>query len=89
VDFRYSSGLPRSKEAGIVMLADSIEATVKSLQKPTTKRIEATVAGPIKKKVEGGQFNECELKTREIHSIGDAIRDALIGFFGPRREYPS
>jgi cyclic-di-AMP phosphodiesterase PgpH len=48
-DFRYSSGLPRSKEAGIVMLADSIEATVKSLQKPTLKRIEATVAGPIKK----------------------------------------
>src|SRR5918992_3917191 len=39
-DFRYSSGLPRSKEAGIMMLADSIEATVKSLPKPTPKRIE-------------------------------------------------
>jgi cyclic-di-AMP phosphodiesterase PgpH len=88
-DFRYSSGLPRSKEAGIVMLADSIEATVKFLQKPIPKRIEATVAGPIKKKVEGGQFNECELKMREIHLIGDAVRDALIGFFGPRSEYPS
>src|SRR5918998_1191173 len=39
-DFRYSSGLPRSKEAGIMMLADSIEATVKSLPKPTPKRID-------------------------------------------------
>jgi membrane-associated HD superfamily phosphohydrolase len=71
------------------MLADSIEATVKSLQKPTPKGIEATVAGPIIKKVEGGQFNECELKMREIHLVGDAIRDAVIGFFGPRIQYPS
>jgi membrane-associated HD superfamily phosphohydrolase len=71
------------------MLADSIEATVKSLQKPTPKGIEATVAGTTIKKVEGGQFNECELKMREIHLVGDEIRDAVIGFFGPRIQYPS
>src|SRR5918992_270195 len=47
-DFRYSSGLPKSKEAGIMMLADSIEATVKSLPKPTPKRIEDVVAETIK-----------------------------------------
>ena len=47
-DFRYSGGLPKSKEAGIVMLADSIEATVKSLAKPTPKRIEDIVADTIR-----------------------------------------
>jgi putative nucleotidyltransferase with HDIG domain len=87
-DFRYSSGLPRSKEAGIMMLADSIEATVKSLPKPTPKRIEDVVADTIRKKMEDGQFDECDLTMRDIHEAGEAIREALIGFLGPRIEYP-
>jgi putative nucleotidyltransferase with HDIG domain len=87
-DFRYSSGLPKSKEAGIMMLADSIEATVKSLPKPTPKRIEDVVADTIRRKIEDGQFDECELTMRNIHEAGEAIREALIGFLGPRIEYP-
>jgi putative nucleotidyltransferase with HDIG domain len=87
-DFRYSSGLPRSKEAGIMMLADSIEATVKSLSKPTPKRIEDVVADTIRRKIEDGQFDECELNMHDIHEAGEAIREALIGFLGPRIEYP-
>src|ERR671917_714902 len=87
-DFRYSSGLPKSKEAGIMMLADSIEATVKSLPKPTPKRIEDVVAETITRKIEDGQFDECELTMRDIHEAGEAIREALIGFLGPRIEYP-
>src|SRR5918998_715584 len=87
-DFRYSSGLPRSKEAGIMMLADSIEATVKSLPKPTPKRIEDVVAETISRKIDDGQFDECDLTMRDIHAAGEAIREALIGFLGPRIEYP-
>ncbi len=88
-DFRYSSGLPQRKEAGIVMLADSVEATVKSLAKPTPKRIEDVVANTIKQKLDDGQFDECMLTMHEIHEVGEAIREALIGFLGPRIEYPS
>lgn len=88
-DFRYSSGLPQSKVAGIVMLADSIEATVKSVSKPTPKRIEDVVADTIKQKLDDGQFDECMLTMHEIHETGEAIREALIGFLGPRIEYPS
>lgn len=87
-DFRYSSGLPQSKEAGIVMIADSVEATVKSISKPTPKRIEDVVSNTIKEKLDDGQFDECSLTMREIHEVGDAIREALIGFLGPRIEYP-
>jgi putative nucleotidyltransferase with HDIG domain len=87
-DFRYTSGLPQSKEAGIMMLADSIEATVKSLPKPTPKRIEDVVADTIRKKIEDGQFDECDLTMHDIHDAGEAIREALIGFLGPRIEYP-
>jgi putative nucleotidyltransferase with HDIG domain len=87
-DFRYSSGLPKSKEAGIMMLADSIEATVKALPKPTPKRIDDVVADTIRRRLEDGQFDECELTMHEIHEVGEAIREALIGFLGPRIEYP-
>ena len=86
-DFRYYK-LPRSKEAGIMMLADSVEATVKSLEKPTPKRIEDIVASNIHAKLDDGQFDNCELTMREIHEVGEAIREALIGFLGPRIEYP-
>lgn len=87
-DFRYPGSLPRSKEAGIVMLADSVEATVKSLEKPTPKRVEDVVENTIRTKLEDGQFEECELTVNEIRKVGDAIREALIGFLGPRIEYP-
>jgi putative nucleotidyltransferase with HDIG domain len=87
-DFRYPGPRPKSKEAGILMLADSIEATVKSLEKPTPKRIEDIVADTIRDKLEDGQFDECELTMREIHQTGEAILEALIGFLGPRIEYP-
>ena len=87
-DFRYPGPKPKSKEAGILMLSDSIEATVKSLDKPTPKRIEDIVAGTIRGKLEDGQFDECQLTMHEIHETGEAIREALIGFIGPRIEYP-
>ena len=87
-DFRYLGPRPESKEAGILMLADSIEATVKSLEKPTPKRIEDIVAKTIQSKLEDGQFDECALTMHEIHETGEAILEALIGFLGPRIEYP-
>jgi putative nucleotidyltransferase with HDIG domain len=87
-DFRYPGPRPKSKEAGILMLADSIEATVKSLERPTPKRIEDIVNGTIRGKLEDSQFDECELTMREIHETGEAIQEALIGFIGPRIEYP-
>src|SRR5919202_1251273 len=58
-DFRYPGHRPKSKEAGILMLADSVEATVKSLEKPTPKRIEVIGADTIHRKLEDGQFDEC------------------------------
>jgi len=88
-DFRYPGPCPKSKEAGILMLSDSIEATVKSLEKPTPKRIEDIVNGTIRAKLEDGQFDQCELTMREIHQTGEAIREAIIGFIGPRIEYPA
>ena len=70
------------------MLADSIEATVKSLEKPTPKRIEDIVDGTIRSKLEDGQFDQCELTMREIHETGEAILEALIGLLVPASNTP-
>jgi putative nucleotidyltransferase with HDIG domain len=88
-EFRYPGPPPRSKEAGILMISDAAEATVKSLAKPTPKRIEDIVAETIRKKQEDGQFDECELTMREINDVREAVVEALIGFLGPRIEYPA
>lgn len=87
-DFRHVGGRPRSKEAGILMLADSIEAAVKAMEKPTPKRIQDVVDQVIRQKLDDGQFDECELTIKDIREAGEAIRDALIGFLGPRITYP-
>ena len=71
------------------MISDSAEATVKSLAKPTPKRIEDIVAGTIRQKRDDGQFDECELTMRELNEVSEAVVEALIGFLGPRIEYPT
>lgn len=88
-EFRYPGPPPRSKEAGILMISDAAEATVKSLAKPTPKRIEDIVAETIRKKQDDGQFDECDLTMREINEVREAVVEALIGFLGPRIEYPA
>lgn len=70
------------------MIADTVEATVKSIAKPTPKRIEDVVSDTIRHKIEDGQFDECELTMHEIHEVGEAILEAIVGFLGPRIEYP-
>jgi putative nucleotidyltransferase with HDIG domain len=87
-DFRYSLGRPHSKESGILMIADSVEATVKSLAKPTPKRVEDIVEKTIRQRIEDGQLDDCQLTMHEIHAVGEAVRESLIGFLGPRIEYP-
>jgi membrane-associated HD superfamily phosphohydrolase len=71
-----------------MMLSDSIAATVKSLPKPTPKRIDDVVADTVRRKLQDGQFDECQLTMHDIHEAGEAIREALIGFLGPRITYP-
>jgi cyclic-di-AMP phosphodiesterase PgpH len=88
-EFRYPGPSPHSKEAGILMISDSAEATVKSLAKPTPKRIEDIVADTVRQKQDDGQFDACELTMREINEVQEAVVEALIGFLGPRIEYPA
>ncbi|RKQ88997.1 HD family phosphohydrolase [Brockia lithotrophica] len=86
--FRYPGPKPQFKEAAIVMLADSVEATVRSLKHPTPEEVEAAVNEVIREKIEDGQLGECDLTMREIELIRRAFLETLAGIFHRRIEYP-
>ncbi|HHV61147.1 MAG TPA: HDIG domain-containing protein [Firmicutes bacterium] len=87
-DFRYPGPKPQSKEAAIVMLADSVEAAVRSLARPTPGRIEGLVRKIIKERLNDGQFDECNLTLKELDAVADAFVRVLSGIFHARIEYP-
>lgn len=87
-DFRYEGPKPQSKEAALVMMADSVEAAVRSLQKPTPGRIEGLVRRIIKEKLHDGQLDECDLTFKDLDVIANAFVRVLSGIFHARVEYP-
>ena len=87
-DFRYPGPKPQTKEAAIVMLADTVEAAVRSLAKPTPNRIEGMVHKLIKERLHTGQLDECDLTFRDLDIIAQAFVQVLTGIFHHRIEYP-
>jgi len=86
--FRYDSRKPQSKEAALVMLADSVEAAVRALQKPTPGRLEGLTRKIIKEKLHDGQLDECDLTLKDLDRIAQAFVRVLSGIFHSRIEYP-
>jgi len=87
-DFRYEGPRPTSKETAIVMLADSTEAAVRAVGKPTPGRIEAIVKKIIKDRLNDHQLDRCDLTLRDLDTIADIFTRVLSGLFHPRVEYP-
>ncbi|MGB4213769.1 MAG: HDIG domain-containing metalloprotein [Dethiobacteria bacterium] len=86
--FSYEGPLPQTKEAAIIMLADSIEAGVRSLSNPAGNRVEALIRRIIKEKLNSGQMDECDLTLKELDRIGDAFVKIMAGIYHARVEYP-
>ncbi len=87
-EFRYDSKKPQSKEAALVMLADGVEAAIRSLQKPTPGRLESLTRKIIKEKLQDGQLDECDLTFKDLNRIAAAFVRVLGGIFHSRIEYP-
>ena len=86
--FRYQQKKPSSKEAGIVMLADSVEAYIRSLTEPTKDEVEKGVRKIVWDKINDGQLDDCGLTLKDIESIIQAFIKVLEGIFHDRIEYP-
>ena len=87
-DFTYPGPKPQSREAAIIMMADSVEAAVRSIQEPTVEKIENMVNNIIKDKLDSGQLSECELTFRDLETIKSCFLKVLKGIYHSRIEYP-
>ncbi len=87
-EFRYSGPKPRAKEAAIVMLADAVEGAVRSLGEATPTRIEAVAHNMAMKRLQDGQFDECDLSLRELSQIEASISKTLAAHYHGRITYP-
>lgn len=87
-DFRYHEKKPSSKEAAIVMLADTVEAAVRSMKDPTPNAIEKFIERLIRGKLEDGQLTESPILICDLDDIVDAFTSVLKGVFHERIEYP-
>lgn len=87
-EFRYPGPRPMSKEMGILLLADAIEAASRTLQDPTPGKIQAMIDQVIKNVLEDGQLDDCELTLKDVEKIGAEFYWVLTNVFHHRIEYP-
>lgn len=87
-DFRYPGPKPQTKEAGLVMLGDVIEASSRTLSNPTPARIRSLVRERIERIYMDGQLDECELTLRNLNTIAETFTKILTGIFHHRVDYP-
>lgn len=87
-DFRYQGPKPKSKEAAIVMLADSVEAATRSLKNITPENIEKTVKSVIREKINDGQLENSKLTLEELEKISQSFIKTLLEVRHPRVPYP-
>jgi putative nucleotidyltransferase with HDIG domain len=87
-DFRYMGPKPQTKETAIVMLADSVEAAVRSLSSPTREKVEELIEKIIQNRLEDGQLDESNITLKELGKIKKSFLKVLLSIFHERIEYP-
>lgn len=87
-NFRYEGPVPDTREAAVVMLADSVEAAVRSLSEKTPGKIEGLIRKIIKDKLDDGQLDRCDLTLKDLSIIADSFLQVLNGIYHERPEYP-
>jgi putative nucleotidyltransferase with HDIG domain len=87
-DYSYPGARPKTKEAAVLMLADTVEAASRSLRKPTESRLAKFVQDIIMEKLSSGELGDSNLTFREIEAIRKSFLHILEGYFHTRIEYP-
>jgi hypothetical protein len=87
-DFRYAGPKPQSREAGLVLLGDVIEASSRTLSNPTPARIKNLVRERIERVLMDGQLDDCELTLHDLNKIAENFMRILNGIFHQRINYP-
>jgi len=86
--YRYAGPAPQTKEAGLVMLADAIEAASRSLKFPTKDNLKRVIADIINSTLQDDQLDGCDFSIRELRSVAASFLTILFAIYHPRVEYP-
>ncbi|SHG91137.1 HD family phosphohydrolase [Tepidibacter thalassicus] len=87
-EFRYEGPKPQSRESAVIMLADSVEAAIRSIKEPTKEKIEEMISKIINGKLNDGQLDKSNLTLRDLDTIKEAFIEVIMGMFHERIEYP-
>ena len=88
-EFRYAGPKPRSKEAAIVMIADSFEAACRSIDEINEEILTRLIDQIVREKVEDGQFDNCPLSFEELETVKKALVRCLLSIGHFRIKYPA
>lgn len=87
-DFKYPGPIPNTKESGIIMMADSVEAAVRSIKEPNEEKISQMINNIVDDKLKSGQLDNCDLTLKDIQKIKISFLKCLKGIYHHRIEYP-
>lgn len=87
-DYSYTGNPPSTRESAIVMLADTVEAACRTLDKPSVPRLEKFIKTLVDAKIEHRQLENCNLTFRDIAKIQDSFVQTLAGYYHSRTKYP-
>ncbi|MBA3815832.1 MAG: HDIG domain-containing protein [Parachlamydiaceae bacterium] len=87
-EFRYAGPKPRSKESAIIMIADTVEAASRSLDKITEESLMELASRLIKEKADDGQFDNCLLTFEELAIVKSTLIKTLVAYGHSRVKYP-
>lgn len=87
-NFKYPGPKPQTKEAAIVMMADSVEAAVRALQNRSSSGVEALVNKIIDSMLRNGQFDECEISFKDISILKKVFIKNIASMYHTRIDYP-
>lgn len=87
-EYRYPGPKPQTREAGVILLSDTVEAATRALKDRSPARLEEVVRNMINKNFIDGQLDECELTLKDLHIIANSFVRILMGVYHQRIEYP-
>lgn len=87
-DFRYDGPVPFTKEQGILLLADGVEAASRAMKDPNYNKLESLINRMVDDHISEGQLSNCPLTFRQIQIIKESFLSILMGVYHSRVEYP-
>ncbi len=87
-EFRYPGPKPRTREAAIIMIADSVEAAARTVDEPTPGKLRNMVDMIIGRLRDDGQFDECDITLRDLRVVAESFVKVLMGIHHHRIAYP-